>query len=1308
MGDPARARAWLADIWSPAVMVVASPETDAACLASTGLTVVELLRPFGVIPHLNGTVGVPIRTAAEHPVRLHSWRLRFYAPQHMFQPSPAAADAHLRGVLSAAAAAGVMSPVPDLDTLIHAGSVSEAAPWFEVYRTEFFRMMAFGEHETMDHPVACLLVVPSTHRGGMGAAFEELYARAPLPPLMRSGAMESSLLRLHLVLHDARASSAEDLERAEMELRAVSSQLGSACQILTINHGSEETPVMDPRFWISSMEETLPGGGAGEPPSRTPTPAEGLGRRLAPRDVEALGDYVREAAVRVLIPHLEARIRGLNAHVSDARRGLRNQLKSLLWRGASAGGGAAAAPASPRLRGEGPSPRDQGDLSGARGGAPPPLYPSGSLVHRMRSLADLALMLGDVDGAASTLRLLAADLKADRAFRHYAGAQEALGVCAALSGAPSAEVNACLREAFYRHSQGGGGAAGARSSSAAPGAPGPAPERQGVRYATRAALMLTEYCRGAGLHGDAVWILMKAHYREDNTGAGLLLEQAAHSLLRLQPPRARKFAFHLVLAGLRYGACDQDGLAQRCYRQVLEVYRGKGWGLVEEHLHDVLGRYARELGDLASAARCHAALLGAQRSGPGTQRSHLDQLYDAVRLAAAKEVALPPLELPLPEMDLERPGLVFQGQTWYGNAAARQAPAELWRPLERAVVGDVREAGPSWLDGAAPQRAQRRVPVCCVGEPVSIDLRISNPLSVDLEVSRLRLVCRLEAGAGAASSAPGATSGSRPTDVADGVEVWEERLRLRAGEATVVCLRAAPRRRGTLHLDAVAWTLDGAADGLRPLAVRQPLPLKPGTGAVCIDAARPPAAGFRLEVGPALPCLELALEGLSPTCLAGQVALATLRLRNAGGVPLAGLRLAGGAGWHLAGAVPAPGIDGHALSLGQRLLVSSEAGDWAAGGVTEGAEPVQAPGPPALRGQFALKNLAWTLVPGTPARLYSAPEVQLAPGEELSLPCVIRLTRPGPRLLCIAASYRVAGGAVQGAAQRSTRCAFETVVQPSLQLSAAVAAGTCEPGAALLQLGVVNLQGLEAFELHRPRCPGWTSSDMGGGLEGGAHGDAGDSPAAPPPRVDELAAGGAVTRHAWLRRRDPARPLPADCDVVLPWLAAKRAGAGARRGLSAVPRQLVRPGPRIHALLAPAAPGPVTHPGFQEQPLCRVPLVLRLWTTAPAHVVVELGGAADEAEGAGQGGSGTAAPAAPLAHVWAGRTRRALGTLRACSELELELEVLVSRPGRHALADVSLAWGQPGARQLDGSRPVPGCLIEVVEAGPGPGRQGLQ
>lgn len=53
--------------------------------------------------------------------------------------------------------------------------------------------------------------------------------------------------------------------------------------------------------------------------------------------------------------------------------------------------------------------------------------------------------------------------------------------------------------------------------------------------------------------------------QEDNLRAGLLLEQAAHCLLCLTPPHTRKFAFHLVLAGLRYDMCGQKGLAQRAY-----------------------------------------------------------------------------------------------------------------------------------------------------------------------------------------------------------------------------------------------------------------------------------------------------------------------------------------------------------------------------------------------------------------------------------------------------------------------------------------------------------------------------------------------------------------------------------------------------------------------------------------------------------------------------------------------------------------------------------------------------------------------
>lgn len=48
--------------------------------------------------------------------------------------------------------------------------------------------------------------------------------------------------------------------------------------------------------------------------------------------------------------------------------------------------------------------------------------------------------------------------------------------------------------------------------------------------------------------------------------AALLLEAAAQCLLHMAPPAIRKFAFHMVLAGLRYNACDQKQLGVAAYR----------------------------------------------------------------------------------------------------------------------------------------------------------------------------------------------------------------------------------------------------------------------------------------------------------------------------------------------------------------------------------------------------------------------------------------------------------------------------------------------------------------------------------------------------------------------------------------------------------------------------------------------------------------------------------------------------------------------------------------------------------------------
>lgn len=54
--------------------------------------------------------------------------------------------------------------------------------------------------------------------------------------------------------------------------------------------------------------------------------------------------------------------------------------------------------------------------------------------------------------------------------------------------------------------------------------------------------------------------------QEENVRAALLLEQSALCLLYASPPSRRRFAFQMVLAGLRYHAAGQKRLATHAYK----------------------------------------------------------------------------------------------------------------------------------------------------------------------------------------------------------------------------------------------------------------------------------------------------------------------------------------------------------------------------------------------------------------------------------------------------------------------------------------------------------------------------------------------------------------------------------------------------------------------------------------------------------------------------------------------------------------------------------------------------------------------
>jgi len=82
--------------------------------------------------------------------------------------------------------------------------------------------------------------------------------------------------------------------------------------------------------------------------------------------------------------------------------------------------------------------------------------------------------------------------------------------------------------------------------------------------------------------------------------------------------------------------------AGRVCRQVLGVYAGRQWSFIEEHLHEVLGRTAREGGNLDAALAHYGAMLACGGAPPAWQAQRLRTFLDTVQQAALQQVPFSP------------------------------------------------------------------------------------------------------------------------------------------------------------------------------------------------------------------------------------------------------------------------------------------------------------------------------------------------------------------------------------------------------------------------------------------------------------------------------------------------------------------------------------------------------------------------------------------------------------------------------------------------------------------------------------------
>ncbi|WOK92067.1 trafficking protein particle complex subunit 8 isoform X1 [Canna indica] len=386
---------------TPVIMVFTTHLVEDAC-QKNGLNFIEMLLPFSLFNKIN----VPVRTASDQPYRLQMFKLRLAYASDIHLQNYEAAERHLKQVVHDAShksLTNLSSDPPELEDLLKDSGSDLCPTWIQTFNKELIQTLCFSEHETFDHPVACLLVVSSKDERTINK-FIDLLNTDQLPSLLNDGVMDPKILKHYLLLHDNQDGSPEKVTSILAEMR---NTFGSNCKLLCINSAEHADGASKDISWMPYGSHTLP--------------RDDIACFLSSDDINSVRDFMQDFSCNYIIPHMEQKIRILNQQVAATRKGFRNQIKNLWWRK-----GKEDAPETPNG----------------------PTYTFSSIESQIRILADYAFMLRDYELALSNYRLLSTDYKLDKAWKRYAGVQEMTGLCYFMLDQSRKDSDYCMENAF--------------------------------------------------------------------------------------------------------------------------------------------------------------------------------------------------------------------------------------------------------------------------------------------------------------------------------------------------------------------------------------------------------------------------------------------------------------------------------------------------------------------------------------------------------------------------------------------------------------------------------------------------------------------------------------------------------------------------------------------------------------------------------------------------------------------------------------------------------------------------------------------
>uniref|UniRef100_A0A8C0GXZ5 Trafficking protein particle complex subunit 8 n=1 Tax=Chelonoidis abingdonii TaxID=106734 RepID=A0A8C0GXZ5_CHEAB len=740
--------------------------------------------------------------------------------------------------------------------------LSATTPWFEAYRESFLQVMPASDHEFLNHYVACMLVVSSgepepveqflrlsqeQHR--IQHSSEYAYPKWFIP----------NTLKYYVLLHDV---SAGEEQRADSVYEEMKQRYGTqGCYLLKINsrgsnRGADEQ-IPDP--WSQYLQKNsiqnqesyddgpytvisnknadhlisdgldndiqvdgLSNNFKAHPLqldhlSDTSSSFDGTdyikttsslheskktssgtphGACLTLTDHDRIRQFIQEFTFRGLLPHIEKTIRQLNDQLIS-RKGLSRSLFSATKKWFS---------------GSKVPEKSINELKNTSG----LLYPPEAPELQIRKMADLCFLVQHYELAYSCYHTAKKDFLNDQAMLYAAGALEMAAVSAFLQ----------------------------------PGAPRPYPAHymdtaiqtyrdicKNMVLAERCVLLSAEILKSQSKYSDAAALLIRLTSEDSDLRSALLLEQAAHCFINMKSPMVRKFAFHMILAGHRYSKAGQKKHALRCYCQAMQVYKGKGWSLAEDHINFTIGRQSFTLRQLDNAVSAFRHILINDSKQPAAQQGTFLREY----LYVYKNVTQLSPDGPLPQLPLpyinNSATRVFFGHDRRPAEGEKQAATHIsldqeydcesshqWKELEEQVVAVVNK-------GIIPSNFQptqyclnsysdnSKFPLAVVEEPVTVEVAFRNPLKIPLLLTDLSLLWKFQPKDFSAKH-NGATKELACGNDMIGAEVIAEFL-INSEETKLARLKLFPHQTGELHILGVVYnlgTIQGTVmiDGIDP------------------------------------------------------------------------------------------------------------------------------------------------------------------------------------------------------------------------------------------------------------------------------------------------------------------------------------------------------------------------------------------------------------------------------------------------------------------------------------------------------------